>query len=98
MSSDTSLVLRVNSGSKRLSNFSSVFLTLGLLTSVVPELIVNFLGLAYPFRWPLSLSESERRTDLAPPQELSNLFFEYVLDQGLHPVSEPMFQSVPFGP
>ena len=49
-SSDTSLVLRVNSGSGLLSNFSSMFLTLGLLTSIVPALRVSFLGLAYPLR------------------------------------------------
>ena len=49
MSSVTSLVLRVNSGRSLLSNFSSVFLTLGLPTSIVTELRVSFLGFAYPF-------------------------------------------------
>ena len=30
---------------------------------------------------------------LGSTQELGYLFFEYVLDQILHPVSEPMFES-----
>ena len=47
MGSDTLLVLRVNRGSSLLSNFSSVFLTLGLLISIVPELSVSSLDLEY---------------------------------------------------